>query len=217
MFLGQRLRTDYFGQQTTTTKKTMKTEDSKEALTKGHHALTQQSAPPPPTAARLSPAFKLTFALVALCEASIHMQYVHGKTNATKRATIVQLIVDLIGQSMMKLMVNEYFEDSPKTEKALQRFLTIHLVVHVASLGWAVLSYESLEKHMREFRARELPRLFGALEWLYEQSDTSLYLALTAKLLSELPIGYGMAAIVSCSALFPKFVAFGNQYYLASS
>lgn len=140
------------------------------------------------------PYLALVVALVAM-----HMEYVHlRRFPYTRRFILAQLSMDLTGFASTWVMLHHLRPD----ERWIDWFLGVHFVVHVASLGWALLHWPSLEKHMIDFQARRLPPAFQASEFLYEQSDTALYLCAGALVALTLPLWALVPCIMCCSAAF---------------
>ncbi len=135
------------------------------------------------------------FVAYAITLVVCHMQYVHSRVDIGRAFTLGELAADLVGLTWMwNLCTHDYPESH-----GLQIFLFVHFVVHLASLGWALLGWRSLDQHMREFRRRQGNALFNGLEWVYEQSDTSLYLFLAMRIVTRLPVGYALPLIILAS------------------
>lgn len=128
----------------------------------------------------------------------MHMAYVHRPPLPWTRPVILgQLSCDLVGFVTTYAMLSHHRPG----ETWVFVFLAVHFVVHVLSLGWALFGWPSLRDHMRDFQARTLPPSFSASEFLYEQSDTALYLVTMAIVASTLPIGLLVPLCMTVSAL----------------
>jgi hypothetical protein len=140
------------------------------------------------------PYLVLTLALVVM-----HMEYVHRRRSPyTRRFIVFQLGTDLVGFSSTYLMLTHFRPG----ERWIPWFLGVHFVVHVASLAWALLHWKSLQEHMVAFQARRLHPVVQASEFLYEQSDTALYLSAVAIVGATLPTWAMAIGIMLCSTIF---------------
>jgi len=145
---------------------------------------------------------KLLYCLWTAGLVMMHMEYVHRRPMGyTKGFIVFQLSADLTGFTTTWLMLSHLRPD----EKWISWFLGMHLVVHVASLAWALFHWKSLQQHMLDFQARKLHPVFQASEFLYEQSDTALYLSTVAIVAVTLPTWGMMLGIIACSTLIAAF------------
>ena len=127
---------------------------------------------------------KLTYLVLAVALVWVHMSYVHRAPLAwTRNGILFQLVADLAGFAATWRML----EHLGRLEPWIRAFLIVHVVIHAASLLWACVHWRSLEDHMRLFQSRKLNPVFAAAEFLYEQSDTALYLMTIALVVATVP------------------------------
>ena len=142
---------------------------------------------------------KLPYVLFTVGLIVMHMDYVHRRAMPYTRGFILfQLSCDLVGFTSTWVMLTHFRPE----ERWIPWFLGMHFVVHVASLAWALFHWESLRHHMVEFQARRLHPVVQASEFVYEQSDTALYLATVAIVGVTLPTWAMVVCIVLVSAGF---------------
>lgn len=140
---------------------------------------------------------KLPYILFTVGLVGMHMEYVHRRRMPYSRGFILfQLACDLVGFTSTWLMLAHYRPE----ERWIPWFLGMHFAVHVASLVWALAHWESLRVHMLDFQARRLHPVFQAAEFLYEQSDTALYLVTVAIVAVTLPTWALVVGIILVSA-----------------
>lgn len=132
-----------------------------------------------------------TFGLVYL-----HMEYVHGRGVAyTRRFILFQLVTDLLGFVATWAVLARLRPGEGWVFVALG----VHFVVHALSLGWALLGWPSLATHLRQFQGRALHPAFAAAEFLYEQSDTAMYIVTMAIVAADLPFWLACVVAVALS------------------
>lgn len=145
---------------------------------------------------------KLPYVLLTLGLVMLHIEYVHRRPiNYSRGFILFQLTYDLTSFGTTWVMLGHFRPEA----QWVPWFLTVHIVVHVASLGWALFHWPSLKQHMIEFQARKLHPVFQAAEFLYEQSDSSLYLCTAAIVALTLPLWAVVIVVMTCSALLAAF------------
>lgn len=142
---------------------------------------------------------KLPYLVFTLGLVVMHMEYVHrGPIRYSRSFILFQLTYDLLGFTSTWAMLAHLRPH----ERWIPWFLGVHAVVHFGSLGWALFHWRSLERHMLDFQARRLSPVAQASEFLYEQSDTALYLSTMALVGATLPTWAMVVGVMSCSTLF---------------
>lgn len=112
-----------------------------------------------------------------------HVRFLVSREVLGRRGTIGILIWDLVGFGWMFGWM-DHLQIGPPW---LRTFLWIHVAVHTLSLVWVLVHFESLEKGMRAFQSRRMPRWVTVAMTLYEQSDPAIYFWLAAILAAGLP------------------------------
>lgn len=145
---------------------------------------------------------KLLYVVYTAGVVVLHMEYVHRRrVEYTRSFILVQLAGDLLGFPATWMMLRHFRPE----DHWINWFLGVHWVVHMLSLAWALLHWKSLKQHMLDFQARQLHPIFQATEFLYEQSDTALYLATVAIVGATLPTWAMVVGIIACSTFFAAF------------